>query len=200
MPSAHWTMVGLAILVIILGSGYALSRGTGRIAPRGTWFAGCGAAAFGVIGLLALSWLAPSGTYPANLGAGQGGSNFWGILPVSAGSDTLTRERLVWAAQRNGALELAPHLPRGRYAIVVRAGAQAMDGAPSLVVRLSAEPVLDVPLESATPPVWREQDYRTEIEWRGGRLPIRLELGRISRRNPARFAYIDAIEIRRLTR
>jgi hypothetical protein len=117
---------------------------------------------------------------------------------VSARSDTVTRERLVWAAQQNGALELAPRLPRGRYAVVVRAGAQATDGAPSLVVRLGAERALDVPLESATPPVWREHDYRAEVDWRGGRLPIRVELGRISRQNPARFAYVDAIEIRRL--
>src|SRR6185503_12480175 len=121
---------------------------------------------------------------PANLGAGQGGTNFWGILPVSSRSDTVTRERLVWAAQRNGALELAPRLPPGRYAVVVRAGAQATDGAPSLVVRLGADAVLDVSLESATPPVWREQEYRAEIDWRGGRLTIRLEMGRISRQNP----------------
>ena len=53
-------------------------------------------------------------------------------------------------------------------------------------------------LESAMPPVWREHDYQAEVDWRGGRLPIRVELGRISRQNPARFAYVDAIEIRRL--
>src|SRR6185436_3265258 len=116
MPSTHWTTVGLAILAIMLVAGYALSRGTGTSAPRGAWLAGVGTAALGVAGLVALAWLTPSASYPANLGAGQGGSNFWGILPVSAGSATVTRERLVWASQRNGALELAPHLPPGRYA------------------------------------------------------------------------------------
>ena len=84
--------------------------------------------------------------------------------------------------------------------VVVRAGAQATDGAPSLVLRLGAEAALDVALESAAPPVWREQEYRVEVDWRGGRLPIRLELGRISRQAPVRFAYVDAIDIRRLAR
>jgi len=54
--------------------------------------------------------------------------------------------------------------------------------------------------ESAAPPVWREQEYRVEVDWRGGRLPIRLELGRISRQAPVRFAYVDVIDIRRLAR
>ena len=98
-------------------------------------------------------------------------------------------------SSRSGSLRATPP---GRYAVVVRAGAQATDGAASLVVRLGAERALDVPLESAMPPVWREHDYRAEGDWRGGRLPIRVELGRISRQNPARFAYGDAIVIRRL--
>jgi hypothetical protein len=198
MPSAHWTSVGVAIPAVTPGGGYALSRGPGTVAPRGAWLAGVAAAALGVAGLIALAWLTPSASYPANLGAGQGGSNFWGILPVSAGSGPVIQERLVWAAQRKGVLELAPHLLPGRYAVVVRAGAQATDGAPSLVVRLGADAALDVALESATPPVWREQEYRAEIDWRGGRLTIRLELGRISRQNPVRFAYIGAIDCRRL--
>jgi len=200
MPSAHWTSIGVAMLAATLLAGYALSRRTGTAAPRGAWLAGGAAATLGVAGLIALAWLMPCASYPANLGAGQGGSNFWGILPVSAGSGPVIQERLVWAAQRNGVLELAPRLPPGRYAVVVRAGAQATDGAPSLVLRLGAEAALDVALESAAPPVWREQEYRVEVDWRGGRLPIRLELGRISRQAPVRFAYVDAIDIRRLAR
>ena len=86
MPSAHWTSIGLALLVVTLVGGYALSRGTGTIAPHGAWPTGVGAAALGVAGLVALAWLTPSASYPANLGAGQGGSNFWGILPVSTGN------------------------------------------------------------------------------------------------------------------
>jgi hypothetical protein len=56
-----------------------------------------------------------------------------------------------------------------------------------------------VVLEAASPPAWREADHAVEIEWPGGRLPIRLELGQVSRRDPVRLAYIDAIEIRRLS-
>jgi hypothetical protein len=122
------------------------------------------------------------------------------MLRVSAGSDVGIRERLVWATQRDSVLELAPRLPPGRYGIVVRAGAQATDGAPALLVRLGAAPSLDVPLESAPPPTWREHDYVAEVTWGGGRLPIRVELDRISRLNPVRLAYVDAIEIRRLAR
>jgi hypothetical protein len=108
------------------------------------------------------------------------------------------RERLVWATQRNGLLELAPRLPPGRYAVVVRAGAQGTDSGPSLAIQLGTDPPGRVALESAAPPVWRERDYATQLSWSGGRLPIRLELGQVSRQDPARLAYVDTIEIRRL--
>jgi hypothetical protein len=198
MPSAHWAAVGVAILAGLLVGGYALSRRPGTLAPRGAWLAGAGTAVACVAALFALAWLAPAGAYPAILGAGRGGTNYWGMLRVSAGSDVGIRERLVWATQRDSVLELAPRLPPGRYGIVVRAGAQATDGAPALLVRLGAAPSLDVPLESAPPPTWREHDYVAEVTWGGGRLPIRVELDRISRLKPVRLAYVDAIEIRRL--
>jgi hypothetical protein len=55
-----------------------------------------------------------------------------------------------------------------------------------------------VGLESAAPPVWREREYAFEVQWSGGRLPIRLALGQISRQDPVRLAYVDAIEIQPL--
>jgi hypothetical protein len=55
-----------------------------------------------------------------------------------------------------------------------------------------------VSLESAAPPRWREQEYVFDVRWPGGRLPIRLELGHVSRQEPVRLAYVDTIEIQRL--
>jgi hypothetical protein len=124
--------------------------------------------------------------------------SFWGRLAVSTGSETATRERLVWATQRNGILELAPRLRPGRYGVVVRAGAQGADSGPSLAIQLGMDPPRRVDLESAAPPVWREREYALEIQWSGGRLPIRLELQQVSRQDPVRLAYIDTVEIRRL--
>jgi hypothetical protein len=46
--------------------------------------------------------------------------------------------------------------------------------------------------------VWREREYAFEVQWSGGRLPIRLALGQISRQDPVRLAYVDAIEIQPL--
>ncbi len=82
--------------------------------------------------------------------------------------------------------------------IVVRAGAQAVDSGPALLIEAGAAPPQHVVLESAVPPVWREREYAVEIQWSGGRLPIRLELGQVSRQDPVRLAYVDTIEIRRL--
>ena len=121
-----------------------------------------------------------------------------GLLTVSTGSDPGPRERLVWASQRNGVLELAPRLGPGHYRVVVRAGAQAADSGPALVIQAGTDPPQHVVLESAVPPVWREGEYPVEIQWPGGRLPIRLELGQVSRQDPVRLAYVDTIEIRRL--
>jgi hypothetical protein len=197
-PDAGWTRAGLAVLVVALIAGYALSRGPGRHPPRGAWLTGVAAAALCVALLAGVAWLRPSASYPAVLGTGRGGATFWGPLPVSVGASPVMRERLVWATQRNGLLELAPRLPPGRYAVVVRAGAQGTDSGPSLAIQLGTDPPGRVALESAAPPVWRERDYATQLSWSGGRLPIRLELGQVSRQDPARLAYVDTIEIRRL--
>ena len=197
-PDAGWTWAGLAVLVGILLAGYVLSRGPGQDAPSGAWLTGAVAAILGVAILVAIAWIHPSGAYPAVLATGRGGVSFWGQLTVSSGSETATRERLVWATQRNGVLEMAPRLRPGRYGIVVRAGAQAVDSGPALLIEAGAAPPQHVVLESAVPPVWREREYAVEIQWSGGRLPIRLELGQVSRQDPVRLAYVDTIEIRRL--
>ena len=198
-PGAGWEPVGLVLLVSTLLAGYALSRAPGRRAPRGAWITGAVAAPLCVVVLGALAWALPSGAYPAVLGAGRGGAIFWGPLAVASEGETATRERLVWAAQRNGVLELAPRLPPGRYGIVVRVGAQATDSGPSLTIAAGTDPPQRVGLDSAAPPVWREREYATEVRWSGGRLPVRLELGPISRQDPVRLAYVDTVEIRRLS-
>ncbi len=148
--------------------------------------------------LLGMAWAHPTGLYPAVLGTGTSGAEFWGILTLGGGRDAGPRERLVWASQRPGALELAPRLRPGHYRIVVRAGAQAADSGPALAIQVGTDPPQPVVLERAAPPGWRESAYPVEIRWAGGRLPIRLELGPVSRQDPVRLAYVDTIEIRHL--
>ena len=58
--------------------------------------------------LLALG-LYSRGSYPALLGAGEGGVPFLGVIPIDTGEGVAPRERLVWAAQRTAVVELAPH-------------------------------------------------------------------------------------------
>jgi hypothetical protein len=198
-PGAGWEWVGLAMLAATVGAGCALARAPGRAPPAGTWPTGVAAVPLGLALLAAMAWLHPSGPYPAVLGTGRGGASFWGLLPVSSGSETTMRERLVWATQRTGVLDLAPRLRPGRYGIGVRVGAQATDPGLTLAIQAGADPPRRVGLDAAAPPVWREGTYAIEVEWPGGRLPIRLELGPVSRQDPVRLAYVDAVEIRRLS-
>ncbi len=197
-PEARWTWAALGILTAIAAAGYGLSRGTGHRAPRGSWLAGVVVAALAVVVLCVAAWTWPSGVYPAVLASGRGGTTFLGMLVVSRGDAIAARERLVWATQRNGVLELGPRVPAGRYRVAVVAGAQAQAGAPTLAIQVGAGSPQSMALESAAPPVWRERAYEVEVDWPGGRLPIRLELSQISRQNPERFAYVNAIEVRRL--
>jgi hypothetical protein len=197
-PGAGWEWPGLGLLVLTALAGYALARGRGQEAPAGTWLMGAAAALLFMTVLVATAWVHPTGAYPAVSGTGRGGTDFWGVLTVSVGGDTALRERLVWATQRNGVLELAPRLRPGRYRIIVRAGAQGRDSGPSLVLQLGTDPPQRVGLESAAPPGWREREYAFDVHWSGGRLPIRLELGQVSRQDPPRLAYVDAVEIQRL--
>jgi hypothetical protein len=197
-PRSGWEWPAVAALVLTLLAGYALASGPGRRAPVGTWLVGAIVAIVGTGTLTGAAWLDPAGVYPAVLGTGRGGQTFWGLLDVSAGKDTAVRERLVWATQSNGVLELAPRLAPGRYRVAVRVGAQGIDSGPSLALRLATEPPRRVGLETAAPPRWREQEYAFEVRWPGGRLPIRLELEQVSRQEPRRLAYVDSVEIERL--
>jgi hypothetical protein len=197
-PGAGWEWAGLGLLVSILITGYVLSRAQGRAGPVRAWVTGAVAAPLSVAVLAVMAWVQPSGAYPAVLGTGRGGASFWGHLTVTVGNETATLERLVWAAQRNGVLELAPRLRPGRYGIIVRAGAQATDSGSSLTIQAGTDPPQRVSLESAPPPLWHEREYAVEVSWAGGRLPIRLELGPISRQDPVRLAYVDRVEVRRL--
>jgi hypothetical protein len=197
-PGGGWEWLALAVLVVTLLAGYALASGPGRRAPAGTWLAG-GTVAMACAGALTgVAWLDPAGTYPAVLGTGRGGQPFWGLLDVRGGRDTAVRERLVWATQSDGILELAPRLGPGRYRVAIRVGAQGMDAGPSLLVQLATDPPQRVDLETTVPPTWRERTYAFDVRWPGGRLPIRLELGQVSRQEPLRLAYVDAVEIERL--
>ena len=80
-------------------------------------------------------------------------------------------------------------------ALVVSVPILVLWGAAPFIAHALSQPVV---LERAEPPVWREGAYPVEIRWAGGRLPIRLELGQVSRQDPVRLAYVDTIEIRRL--
>jgi hypothetical protein len=197
-PGAGWEWLGVGALALTVAVGYMLARGPGREAPSGTWLTGAVTALLCVVVLVAISWVHPSGAYPAVLGVGRDGVSFWGPLTISSGSETATREGLVWATQRSGALELAPRLRPGRYRVTVRVGSQGVDSGPSLMLQLGTDPPQRVGLEGALPPAWREQEYGGEVHWSGGRLPIRLELGQVSRQDPLRLAYVDTVEIQRL--
>jgi hypothetical protein len=197
-PGQGWEWPALVVLALTLLAGYVLAARPGRDAPAGTWLTGATAALLCAGLLTGLAWLAPAGAYPAVLGAGRGGQTFWGHLAVSSGTGTATRERLVWATQGNGVLELAPRLGPGHYRVAVRVGAQGIDAGPSLTLQLAADPPRRVDLESVAPPGWREQEYALDVRWAGGRLPIRLELGQVSREEPVRLGYVDAVEIQRL--
>jgi hypothetical protein len=197
-PDSGWAWPALAALLLTLLAGYALASGPGRRAPAGTWLAGATVAMVCAGVLTGMAWLDPAGSYPAVLGTGRGGQTFWGLLDVSDGKDTAIRERLVWATQSDGVLELAPRLGPGRYRVTVRVGAQGIDAGPLLLLQLATDPPQRVGLETAVPPRWREGTYAVDVRWPGGRLPIRLELEHISRQEPLRLAYVDAVEIERL--
>jgi hypothetical protein len=197
-PSSGWAWPALAALILTLLAGYALASGPGRHAPVGTWLVGATVAMVCAGALTGVTWLDPAGVYPAVLGTGRGGQTFWGLLDVSDGRDTSVRERLVWATQSDGVLELAPRLGPGHYRVAVRVGAQAVDSGPWLALRLGTDPPRRLGLETAAPPAWREREYAADVRWPGGRFPIRLELGQISRQEPPRLAYVDAVEIERL--
>jgi hypothetical protein len=197
-PGAGWDWPALAVLVLTLAAGYLVAFRPGRDAPRGAWLTGATAAVLCTGVLIGGAWIDPAGAYPAVLGTGRGGSTYWGRLDVNAGSEGARRERLVWATRSEGVLELAPRLGPGHYRVTVRAGAQGADLGPSLALRLGTDPPQRVGLESAAPPRWREREYVFDVRWPGGRLPIRLEFGGVSRREPVRLAYVDTVEIRRL--
>jgi hypothetical protein len=198
-PESGWTGIAWGALGLALLGGAWLARRPGAPPPRGALLAGAAGVTLGLGAWWAAALWHPTGAYPALLGTGTGGLPFLGSLDLDADDGTVvSRERLVWAGQRNGVLDLAPRLGPGHYRVAVVAGAQGADGRPSLSVRLGAEPPLEVALDSAPPPRWRERAYTFDVRWPGGRLPIRLELGALSRRDPIQLAYLDRIDIQRI--
>jgi hypothetical protein len=186
---------GLGALVVIVLAGWFAARRPGTAPPRSAWILGTVAVVVLALALPAVLWLRPTGEYPATLGRGRGGALFHGVIQVDTGVGPAPRERLVWAAQRSGEVELAPRLPPGRYRVLVSAGAQGAPGSPRLRIGLDGSAGSSVPMDSAVPPAWRERDYVAEVAWAGGRLPIRIELGEVSGATPARLAYVRAVRV-----
>jgi hypothetical protein len=82
--------------------------------------------------------------------------------------------------------------------VVVHAGAQADAPGLALRVRAGGEGGATVPLASLPAPAWRERGYAAELAWPGGRLPIRVQVTGVARGEPARFAYLRAVEVLRI--
>ncbi len=198
LPGRAWTVPVLVGLTAVAALGIVLVRRSGSGPPPGALVAGL----LGACGLVAaagtLAWLAPARTLGAAGWEGRGGTPFRGVIPVDTGEGPERAERLVWAAQRDSRLEIAPRLPRGRYRLQLRVGSQGAGAVPVLALEVGGASLGRSPLESASPPAWRERDYAAEIRWSGGRLPIRMELIGISPHDPVALAYVDSLRIVRL--
>jgi hypothetical protein len=199
-PGSAWVGPGLGVLAAVVLAGGLAARRAGTAPPRGAWLLGAAAAVVLTLALPAALWLRPTGSYPAILGRGRAGVPFHGVIQVDTGDGAAARERLVWAAQRSGAIELAPRLWPGEYRIVVRAGAQGAPEGPTLQIDLDGRTRTLVPMDTAAPPAWFERDYVADVVWPGGRLPIRVELAEVSGTAPPRLAYVQAIEVTALDR
>jgi hypothetical protein len=197
-PGDVWVAPGAVILVGILVAGWLAAHRTGAAPPAGAWVGGViGVGLLITMALVALGYYS-RGSYPALLGAGEGGVPFLGVIPIDTGEGVAPRERLVWAAQRAAVVDLAPRLRAGRYEVRIVGGSQGEPSGPLLSVRLGGAAQPAQPMAGAVPPAWRERDYVFELPWSGGRLPIRIELSEVARDPPSRRAYVRAIEIRRL--
>jgi hypothetical protein len=198
-PEPWWTAVACAALSALLVGGWWLGGRSGGVPPRATAATGVLALALVVgAGVASVGWR-PWGTFPAGGWQGRGGTVFRGWINVDAGSDgAAPAAKTVWAAQRPAVVAIAPWLPPGRYRLVVRAGATGSDRGPRLTVRMSDAVIQDVALAWTPPPVWRSADYSAEVVWSGGRLPVRLELGDVSPRDPIRLAYLEHLRLERL--
>ncbi len=198
-PQPGWTAAAGTALLALLGGWWWLAGRPGQAPPRGA--ATLGALVFAVVvgAGVASVWWWPWGTFPAGGWQGRGGMVFRGWITVDAGGARATSQaKAVWAAQRPAVVAIAPWLPRGRYRLVVRAGAMGPDGGPRLTVWVGDAVVQAVALASTAPPVWRSADYASEVTWSGGRLAVRLELGDISPRDPVRLAYLEHLRLERL--
>lgn len=184
---------GVIALVAAIGWGWMQAAHSGEEAPSGTLALGFAGAVLLTGSLMGEAWLRPTGAYPAVLGNGQGGARFSGPLWVDTGNGLGLHDRLVWAAQRDASLDLAPRLPPGRYRVTVRIGGQGRDGGPGLSLWIGPSLVHRSVVEGAAPPAWREREYRVHVDWGGGRLPLRVEIVNVSREEPVRNAYISVI-------
>jgi hypothetical protein len=199
-PGNAWVAPGLGALTVIVLTGWLAARRVGTAPPRRAWILGAAAASVLALALPAALWLYPAGDYPAILGRGRGGAPFHGVIQVDTGAGAAPRERLVWAAQGPGAIELAPWLRAGEYRLAVSAGAQGTPEGPTLRIQLNGGARDLVPMDAAVRPAWLERDYVVELAWPGGRLPIRIELAEVSGSAPVRLAYVRAVRITPLQR
>ena len=170
-----WVVPGLVVLAMPVVAGLFLARRPGTAPPRGAVASGISALFLGAPGLVGWAWWQPPPVNLTVLGQGRGGAPFRGRLEI--GDEAVASRhpsRLVWAAQRDATLKLAPRLPAHRYRLTIRAGAQGAPG-PTMAVTAGGTALEPVDVEAAAPPGWRERDYRYEIAWGGGRLPLRVE-------------------------
>jgi hypothetical protein len=194
-PGGEWIGPGVAGLLLILLGGVLLARRAGG-PPTGQDVAvGIAAAALLVALPLGYIWWHPWGTYPAAVWESRAGTSFRGVIPVDLGDGPVPLERLVWAVRRDGWVDLAPRLPKGRYQLVVRAGAQGPGPGPLLTLQVAGLSYRPVALVALPSPAWRERDYTYEVDWHGGRLPVRIELSGVSGRAPVSLAYLNHLEI-----
>ena len=199
MPEARWTWAALGILAALAVAGYGLSRGTGHQSPPGELARGRrrGGARRGR--LLVAAWRG-SAERPIRRTWARGRAAR--ILGHPAGE---RRERppsaaSVWSGRPSGtACWSSPRVCRRAATRLSCARAPRRRTARR---RSRSGSARSAALESASRARRRRcggsRTTGPRSTGAGGRLPIRLELGRISRQNPERFAYVDAIEIRRL--
>jgi hypothetical protein len=198
-PGAASIMIGAVLMTGALLVGWRISAQAPAPPPRGAVAGGVTLFALFLAVALGVTWWAPSGDYPALVWPGRGGTSFHGPLVVEEAGRTAVRERLVWAAQRDADLTITPRLPAGRYRLTLLVGATGESPGLTLAMTAGPEARAPVPVDLAPPPAWRESEHVCEVTWAGGRLPVRIQMRGISRREPSRFAYVDRLRIERLT-
>ena len=190
-----WVVPGLVVLAMPVVAGLFLARRPGTAPPRGAVASGISALFLGAPGLVGWAWWQPPPVNLTVLGQGRGGAPFRGRLEI--GDEAVASRhpsRLVWAAQRDATLKLAPRLPAHRYRLTIRAGAQ---GAPGPTMAVTAGGTALEPWTSKRPrlPADVSATIGTRSRGGGGRLPLRVEFRGVTRGASPHLAYLDTIRL-----